>query len=350
MDSRTSRVDSHCGHPAVVQGQISVSPVFLTKKSQEESENSDENTASYPFRREEMLLYPNSKMGHKTDHREPPQNMFVVYSKAAGIMLSRFEKIKFEEPKKSGEHFAALQAFQSECQDRYLDTSSFSSHFCGCLFFQTRWRDPFFSDSPFWAPDVGQESLNFAGSNSWSDPVTPMHASSNGKKWRFFGVSILKTIIHLPRVRPKWIPSVNNWTLTRRMFFQMLQSVPYRWKTGAKRSKQIVTISTWCPKFSIKTAGQCVSSLKANPRQWDDLISTHSYFQPKHLSLAKGVFKNLTCDLVTPKKNWSLVPRALWLSLCSLCSFRKSALNWATCDVIACWGGRGVSGTTEWTD
>ena len=69
-----------------------------------------------------------AEMGHKTDHREPLQNVFIVYSKAAGIMISRFEKLNSKSPRNWGT-LAALQAFQSECQDRYLDNSNFSSHF-----------------------------------------------------------------------------------------------------------------------------------------------------------------------------------------------------------------------------
>ena len=71
------------------------------------------------------------------------------------------------------------------------------------------------------------------------------------------------------------------------------------------------------------------------------------------ISLLQRVFlKSLHVTLPHQnKKNWTHVPRALRLSLCSLCSFRKSALNWATCAItIECWGGWGVSGTTEWTN
>jgi len=62
-------------------------------------------------------------------------------------------------------------------------------------------------------------------------------------------------------------------------------------ETGAKRSKQIVTISTWLPKFSIETAGSlCIFIEGFFPREFCDLIST-PISNPKTTLWQRGGFK-----------------------------------------------------------
>lgn len=214
MDSRTWRVDSHCGHPAVVQGPISVSPVFLTKKSKRVKTLMKTQQVTL-FEGKKCYFIPTlpncfAEMGHKTDHREPLQNVFIVYSKAAGIMISRFEKLNSKSPRNWGT-LAALQAFQSECQDRYLDTSNFSSHFRDVYSFRPSGEILSFRTPRFEHLMLDRQKVTeFCRFQQLELSCYPNACFIQRQNWRLFGVSILKTIIHLRRVRPRWTPSFNN--------------------------------------------------------------------------------------------------------------------------------------------
>ena len=249
-----------------------------------------------------------AEMGHKTDHREPLQNVFIVYSKAAGIMISRFEKLNSKSPRNWGT-LAALQAFQSECQDRYLYRYfKFLKSFSGCLFFQTKWRDPFFSDSPFWAPDVGQTKSH------WILQVPAV------------GVILLPQCMLHPTARNEGFLEFPFWKqsfiygacgqdgplrLTIKPLLGACFSKCCKMETGAKRSlNKLSPFQPWRPKFSIETAGQklYLHWRRLSPTfGWWSNLNAMGISNPKTTLLQRGVSKKLSCDLVTPKNSTELL-------------------------------------------
>lgn len=136
-----------------------------------------------------------------------------------------------------------------------------------------------------------KKSLNFAGSSSWSYPVTPMHASSNGRIEGFLEFPFWKQSFIYGACGQDGPLRLTIKPLLGACFSNCCNLCPYRWKPEQNAANKWSPFQLGAPNFPLRLLANGSIFIEGHfPRKNGVISSQRQFPTPKNHSLAKGCF------------------------------------------------------------